>query len=87
MTLLLHIFSIVLGGLEHSKDVGNFSISHRLTCPIRSLILWTKVTVKATEHLSSLKGFYESRTTILTANRVRSLRKIRYMLGTVKNFT
>jgi hypothetical protein len=63
-----------------------FSISHRLTCPIRNLILRARDAIKATGSLSLLRGFPESRTTTLTANRVRILRKIRYVLVTAKTF-
>jgi hypothetical protein len=56
---------------------GSFSISHRLTCPIRNLILRARDAIKTTGSLSLLRGFPESRTTTLTANRVRILRKIK----------
>jgi hypothetical protein len=56
---------------------GSFLISHRLTCPIRNLILRARDAIKATGSLSLLRGIPESRTTTLAANRVRILRKIR----------
>jgi hypothetical protein len=47
---------------------GSFSISHRLTCPIRNLILRARDAIKTTGSLSLLRGSPESRTTTLTEN-------------------
>jgi hypothetical protein len=65
---------------------GSFSISHRLTCPIRNLILRARDAIKATGSLSLLRGIPESRSTTLAANRVRILRKIRYVLVVAQTF-
>jgi hypothetical protein len=60
-------------------------------CPIRNLIrnliLRARDAIKTTGSLSLLRGFPESRATTLTENRVRILRKIRYVLVTAQTFT
>jgi hypothetical protein len=55
--------------------------------PIRNLILRARDAIKTTGSLSLLRGFPESRATTLTENRVRILRKIRYVLVTAQTFT
>jgi hypothetical protein len=65
---------------------GSFFISHRLTCPIRNLIVRARDAIKATGSLSLLRGIPESRSTTLAANRVRILRKIRYVLVVAQTF-
>jgi hypothetical protein len=61
---------------------GSFSRSHRLTCPIRNHILRARDAINTTGSFSLLRRLPESRTTTVTANRVRILRKIRYVLVT-----